>query len=405
MINKLLCCWVFLMCIFGGAHVNAQQQGLFILKKDGDIFTGASQTDKYLPLLTGKRVALLINQTSVIDSTSLLDVLLKKGINVVKIFTPEHGFRGFAEAGETVKNDTDKATRLPIISLYGNTKKPTKTHLANVDVVVYDLQDVGVRFYTYISTMQYAMEACAENNKQFMILDRPNPNGYYVDGPVLDTSLRSFVGMQPIPIVYGMTAGEYAKMLVGEAWFKNAQKLDLTVIPCVNYDHQILYQLPVPPSPNLRGMAAIYCYPSICLFEGTVVSVGRGTGTPFQVFGHPDFFGKTVFSFKPQTSLGGSAPLYAYRECYGQIVALTEQEALIIFRGRMKLMWLKRAYEWYPYKEKFFSPFFEKLAGTKELRKQIEQGMTEQEIVASWQPGINAFKQIRKKYLLYKDFE
>lgn len=405
MINKLLCCLVVLACFLGGSEVSAQGQSVFVLKKDGDIFTGATQTDKYLPLLSGKRVALLINQTSVIDSSSLLDVLLKKGVNVVKIFTPEHGFRGFAEAGEKVKNDTDKATKLPIISLYGNTKKPSKAHLANVDVVIYDLQDVGVRFYTYISTMQYAMEACAENGKQFMVLDRPNPNGYYVDGPVLDTSLRSFVGMQPVPIVYGMTSGEYAKMLVGEQWFKSAAKLDLTVIPCVNYDHQILYQLPVPPSPNLRNMAAIYCYPSICLFEGTVVSVGRGTGTPFQLFGHPDFYGKTGFSFKPLTSLGGQDPLYAYRECYGQIVALTEQEALMIFRGSMKIMWLKKAYDWYPYKEKFFNPFFEKLAGTKDLRKQIEQGMSEQDIVASWQPGIKKFKQIRKKYLLYKDFE
>ncbi len=398
-------CLLLVFCLSGIVPASAQQQ-VYILKKDGEVNTGSTQMDKYLPELEGKRVALITNQTSVVGTkTLLLDTLLSRGVHVVKIFTPEHGLRGMAGAGETVKNDTDAKTGLPIISLYGKLKKPTKAHLADVDIVVYDLQDVGVRFFTYISTLQYAMEACAEYGKKFMILDRPNPNGFYVDGPVLDTSLRSFVGMQPIPVVYGMTAGEYAKMLVGERWFKDADKLDLTVIPCVNYDHKVLYELPVVPSPNLRTMAAIYCYPSICLFEGTVVSVGRGTSNPFQQFGHPDFYGKTGYSFRPVPQLGGPEPLYAYRDCFGQIVALTDQEALTLLRGYMKTLWLVRAYGWYPYKEKFFNNFFEKLAGTKELRKQVEAGMSDEQIHATWQDGIRAFKQIRKKYLLYKDFE
>jgi uncharacterized protein YbbC (DUF1343 family) len=371
----------------------------------GGVIPGAWQVDSYLPMLKGKKVALLINQTSRVNDSLLLDTLIKRNVKIVKIFVPEHGFRGFAEAGEKVNNTKDEKTGLPIISLYGKNKKPTKADLANIDILVYDLQDVGARFYTYISTMQYAMEACAENNKKFIILDRPNPNGNYVDGPVLDTSLRSFVGMQPVPIVYGMTAGEYAKMLVGENWFKNAVKLKMEIVTCKNYDHTTWYSLPVPPSPNLRTMAAVYCYPSLCLFEGTVVSVGRGTASPFQQWGHPDFMGKTVYNFMPRTPLGGVEPLYAYRNCYGQIAAADENEAKMILRKSIRIFWLIRAYEWYPYKDKFFNTFFEKLAGTKDLRKQIEKGMDEGAIKATWQPGLAAFKQIRKKYLLYTDFE
>lgn len=370
-----------------------------------DVRPGATQTETYIPMLAGKRVGLIINQTSQIDSVSLLDTLLKRKVGVKKIFVPEHGFRGSAEAGETIVDGTDKKTGLPIISLYGKNKKPTKEQLKDIDVLVYDLQDVGARFYTYISTLQYAMEACAEYGKQLIVLDRPNPNGHYVDGPVLDVSQRSFVGMQPIPIVYGMTVGEYAQMLVGEKWFDGADKLDMKVIACKNYDHTTLYELPVNPSPNLRNMAAIYVYPSLCLFEGTVVSVGRGTAAPFQQFGHPDFINKTVYSFMPGRSIGGAEPMYANRNCYGQIAAANAQEAKVITRGSIRLFWLIRAYGWYPYKEKFFNDFFEKLAGTKELRKQIEKGMTEEEIKAMWQKDLTAFKQIRKKYLLYPDFE
>lgn len=370
-----------------------------------NVIPGAWRISEYLPKLKGKKVALLINQTSVIDSTSLLDTLLKKDIKVVKIFVPEHGFRGFSEAGEVVKDGNDKATGLPIVSLYGKNKKPQKAQLADVDLVIYDLQDVGARFYTYISTLQYMMEACAENGKKLMILDRPNPNGHYVDGPVLDIALRSFVGMQPIPIVYGMTAGEYARMLVGEKWFNGADKLDMTVIDCENYDHTVKYELPVNPSPNLRNMAAVYVYPSLCLFEGTVMSVGRGTSAPFQQWGHPDLFDKTLYSFTPGNTPGAPEVLYAYRKCYGQIAAIDGREATIITRNSIRLFWLIRAYQWYPYKDKFFNDFFEKLAGTKQLRKQVEEGLTEDQIKATWQDDLKAFKQIRKKYLLYKDFE
>ncbi|HEY9176999.1 MAG TPA: DUF1343 domain-containing protein [Flavipsychrobacter sp.] len=371
------------------------------------IYTGAENMDSYLPMLEGKRVALLINQTSVVgpQNTLLPDTLLKRGVNVVKIFAPEHGFRGKAEAGEKVSDEQDSKTGLPIISLYGSTKKPTEAHLADVDVLIYDIQDVGVRFYTYISTMQYAMEACAAYGTQIMILDRPNPNGFFVDGPVLDKSLKSFVGMQPVPIVYGMTAGEYAKMLVGEKWFAGADKLHMTVIPCEGYDHTAMYELPVNPSPNLRTMAAIYLYPSLCLFEGTDVSVGRGTKYPFQQFGHPSFKDYAMYGFMPNIADEGPDPLHAAKTCYGLMLATNTAEARMVGAGYVKVTWLLRAYKWYPNKDKFFNNFFEKLAGTKELRKQVEQGWSEEDIKATWQKDLDAFKQIRKKYLLYKDFE
>lgn len=370
------------------------------------VITGAARFQEYLHLLKGKRVALIINQTSLVNRTSLLDTLLAQNIEIVKVFTPEHGFRGAAGAGEKVDNEVDKKTGLPIVSLYGSSKKPKKADLNNVDILIYDLQDVGTRFYTYISTMQYAMEACAEYGKEFMVLDRPNPNGHYVDGPVLDMSLKSFVGMQPIPIVYGMTAGEYAKMLVGENWFNGSEKVKLTVIPCENYDHTVLYHLPVSPSPNLRTMAAIYSYPSLCFFEGTVVSVGRGTSMPFQQFGHPAFKNRTVYSFMPSIPFGkGPSPKLAGETCYGQVVAMNDEEGLMINGKGIKLIWLVKAYDWYPEKEKFFNSFFEKLAGTKELRKQIESGTSIVDIKKSWQKDLDVFKKIRKKYLLYKDFE
>lgn len=384
--------------------VNAQAQ-------DGEnqpvIITGAERMENYLPMLEGKRVALLINQTSVVGPQNVLlpDSLLKRGVNIVKIFAPEHGFRGKAEAGEKVSDEQDSKTGLPIISLYGSTKKPTEEHLADVDVLIYDIQDVGVRFYTYISTMQYAMEACAAYGKQIMILDRPNPNGFYIDGPVLDKSLKSFVGMQPVPIVYGMTPGEYAKMLVGEKWFAGADKLNMTVIPCEGYDHNTMYELPVNPSPNLRTMAAIYLYPSLCLFEGTDVSVGRGTKYPFQQFGHPSFKDHAMYGFMPNIADEGPDPLHAAKTCYGMMLATTTEEAKMVGAGYVKLTWLLRAYSWYPNKDKFFNNFFEKLAGTKELRKQVEQGWKEEDIKATWQKDLDAFKLTRKKYLLYKDFE
>lgn len=376
----------------------------FGLGKEGaGIVTGAVQINAYLPLLQHKNVGVIINQTSVVGTTSLLDTLIKSGVHVVKIFVPEHGFRGTADAGAHIKNDVDVTTGLPVISLYGNNKKPSREQLSNVDVLIYDLQDVGVRFYTYISTLQYAMEACIENDKQLVVLDRPNPNGSYVDGPVLDTTFRSFVGMQPIPVVYGMTAGEYALLLKGEHWIKNADKLSIKVIACKQYNHSMRYDLPVAPSPNLKSMAAVYLYPSLCLFEGTVVSVGRGTDRPFQQWGHPDFKGRTTYSFTPESTVGASKPLLAGQDCYGQLVATDADIAFRQVNNRFDLSYLIKAYQWCPKKDTFFNSFFEKLSGVYILRKQIEQGMTADQIRATWQPGIASFKKIRKKYLLYAE--
>jgi len=369
------------------------------------ILTGAEQTDKYLPELEGKKVALLINQTSVIGHRLLLDVLLEHKIKVVKIFVPEHGFRGTSDAGAHIDNAVDKESGLPVISLYGSNKKPTAEQLKDVDILIYDLQDVGVRFYTYISTLQYAMEACADNGKKIMILDRPDPNGFYVDGPVLDKMQRSFVGMQPVPVVYGMTPGEYANMLVGENWLNATGRLNLEVIACSNYDHSKKYELPVPPSPNLRTMAAIYLYPSLCFFEGTPISVGRGTDKPFQQWGHPDFKEKAGHFFVPRTTTGASKPLYEGQDCYGKLLARDASEALDKTKGQINIEWLVQAYHWYPDRDKFFTDFFEKLAGTTQLREQVDEGLTASEIHASWQKDIDTFKKIRKKYLLYPDFE
>lgn len=374
-----------------------------------EIITGAERIDAYMPMLQGKRVALLINHTSIVgpQKTLLPDTLLKKGINIVKILAPEHGFRGEAEAGEKVKDGIDQKTGLPVISLYGKTKKPTKAQLSDVDIVVYDIQDVGARFYTYISTMQYAMEACAEYGKEFVVLDRPNPNGFYVDGPVLDEEMKSFVGMQPIPIVYGMTAGEYAKMLVGEKWFSGAEKLKLTVIPCEGYDHSMKYQLPVNPSPNLRNMAAVYLYPTLCLFEGTDISVGRGTKFPFQHFGHPSFKEEAMYGFMPNVNENGPDPLHVAESCYGLMLALDGETADRIIKATYKTDFIRKAYYWWDDddKENFFNSFFDKLAGTKELRKQIVQKWSDADIRESWQIKLNGFKKIRKKYLLYEDFD
>jgi len=374
-------------------------------KAASPVVPGAYMMDQYLQLLGGKRVALLINQTARVGEQLLLDTLLKRKVNIVKVFVPEHGFRGTADAGAHIKNDTDPSTGLPVISLYGDNKKPKKEQLKDVDVVIYDLQDVGARFYTYISSLEYLMEACAEHKKQLIVLDRPNPNGHYVDGPVLERSQRSFVGMQRIPVVYGMTAGEYAKMLLGEKWIDDEEDLDMKVIPCGNYDHTTRYELPVAPSPNLRTMEAIYLYPALCFFEGTVVSVGRGTEFPFQQWGHPAFKGKTDYFFVPKSTSGASKPVLQGEKCYGRLLARTPGQALELTAKGLDLSSLIEAYNWYPDKDKFFNSFFEKLAGTEELRKQIRSGMTAAQIRQSWQKDLAAFKSIRKKYLLYKDFE
>ncbi len=369
---------------------------------------GAAQINAYLPLLKGQRVALLINQTSRIGNENLLDALRRNGVEVVRIFTPEHGFRGTADAGAYVASGKDAQTGLPVVSLYGNNKKPKAADLKDVDMVIYDLQDVGVRFYTYISSLEYLMEACAENGKKLLVLDRPNPNGFYVDGPVLLPQYKSFVGMQPIPVVYGMTAGEYAKMLLGEGWAKGCKSLDLTVVPCKDYDHTMTYDLPVPPSPNLKDPVAVLLYPSLCFFEGTPVSVGRGTETPFQIWGHPTFKNAPaagLISFTPKPTTGASAPPYNGQTCYGYRPATTVKEARAFIGNRLRLQPLLTAYGLYGEKASFFNSFFEKLAGTEDLRRQINQGMTEAQIWAKWDPEIAKFKKIRKKYLLYPDFE
>lgn len=366
------------------------------------ITTGAANIGAYLPLLENKKVAMLINQTSQINSVLLPDTLLQLGVNVVKIFSPEHGFRGLADAGAKVKDGIDSATGIPVISLYGKNKKPTPEQLKGVDVVIYDLQDVGVRFYTYISSLEYLIEACAAQNKELIILDRPNPLGNIIDGPVLEKSQKSFVGMQPIPVVYGMTVGEYAKMIIGEKWV-NSKNLSYTVIPCANYTHNSIYELPVAPSPNLKNMTAIYLYPSLCFFEGTEISLGRGTEYPFQQYGHPDFKGKYTHTFMPQSVTGATNPPLKDQLCYGEMVATTPQEALAAIDGKLQIKWLITAYQNFEDKENFFlkNNFINKLAGNITLKQQIIDNLSEEAIRASWEKDLEAFKKIREQYLMY----
>lgn len=401
------------------------------------IATGADQMDLYLPLLQGQSVAVFANPTSMVGYTHLVDTLLKKGIHIQKIFSPEHGFRGDADAGDKVGDQTDPATGIPVISLYGSKTKPSAADLADVDVMLFDIQDVGVRFYTYIASLQRYLEAAIENNRPLIILDRPNPNGFYVDGPVLDTKFRSFVGMQPIPVVYGMTIGEYAKMLVGEQWLdpavvgqlntihainQSANRIDsllatlrkqpvnihlndfrLVVIPCRNYTHKSRYVLPVKPSPNLPDMQAVYLYPSLCFFEGTPVSLGRGTPLPFQQFGHPSF-PPTGYDFTPRSMPGAHNPPQLGQLCNGY--DLSKINVAKEIGNRMTLKWVLKAYALFPDKVHFFNgngSMFDRLAGTAILQEQIRQGLTEEDIRKSWEPALSNFKKIRKKYLLYAD--
>ena len=368
------------------------------------IIVGAARLDQYLPLLRGKRVGILTNQTALVGDTHVVDTLLKKHVQIVRIFGPEHGFRGNADAGAPVANDTDQKTGIPVVSLYGRHNKPTPAELADIDVMLYDIQDVGVRFYTYINSMQLFMEAAAENHKKLIILDRPDPNGFYVDGPVLEKKFYSGVGMQPIPIVYGMTIGEYARMLAGEHWLNNPNmKPDLVVIPCLNYTHDSLYTLPVKPSPNLPNMASVYLYPSLCLFEGTYCSVGRGTKHPFQLFGHPSF-PAGLYTFVPESTEGAIHPKLEGQACHGYLVAVAAKEALQQVNRRIQLKWVMTAYRLSPDKRDFFTSYFNKLAGTDQLMQQIKDGWGEKKIRQSWEPALTAFKRIRKKYLLYPDF-
>lgn len=357
----------------------------------------ASNISAYLSKLKNKRVGLVVNQTSMVGNTHLVDTLQKLKINIVKIFGPEHGFRGIADAGEHIDNGKDVKTGILVVSLYGNNKKPTAEQLKDIDILVFDIQDVGARFYTYISTLHYVMEACAESNKSLLILDRPNPNGHYVDGPVLKEGFESFVGMDKIPIVHGMTVGEYALMLNGEKWLKNGVQCAIEIIKVENYDHQKSYAPPIPPSPNLRDLSAIYLYPSLCLFEGTPISVGRGTDFPFKVFGHPLI--KSTFLFIPSPKQGATLPLLNGQKCYGTSF-LNESEADLKTMG-FSLKYLIESYQAFPNKETFFNDFFNKLAGNSDLAKQIKEGKTEAEIRESWQNDLNQYKLIRAKYLLY----
>jgi uncharacterized protein YbbC (DUF1343 family) len=372
--------------------------------KDRKFKTGAENFESYLPLLKDKCVGIITNQTGILSKEKhLVDFLLEQNINLQKIYAPEHGFRGTADAGELIVDGKDTKTNLPIISLYGNNKKPKPEQLEGIDILVFDLQDVGARFYTYISSLHYVMEACAENNIPLLVLDRPNPNGTIIDGPILEKEYTSFVGMHEIPVLHGMTIGEYAKMINGEKWLNPSTssglelKCDLTVIPCLNYSHDMKYSLPVKPSPNLPNDQSINLYASLCFFEGTNVSLGRGTEKQFQIYGSP-FLPESEFdfSFTPKPNFGAKDPVHNGKVCFGE--DLTEIRKV----HRLELKWLLKAYENTADKTVFFTDFFTKLAGTKKLREQIEAGMTEKEIRKTWQEGLEQFKEVRGKYLIYE---
>jgi uncharacterized protein YbbC (DUF1343 family) len=366
-----------------------------------NIMVGAAQTDQYVPQLKKKIVALVVNQTSTIGKTHLVDSLQKAGVIIQCIFAPEHGFRGNASAGTHVSSGKDEKTGIKIVSLYGSHKKPTADDLKGIDQVVFDIQDVGVRFYTYISTMHYVMEACAENKIPMMVLDRPNPNGHYIDGPVLDTAFRSFVGMHTIPLVHGCTVGEIAKMINGEAWLKGKMKCELTVITCKNYTHAMPYVLPIKPSPNLQTQSSIYLYPSLGLFEGTVVSIGQGTDKPYQCFGMPDL-GWGNLKYRPYSIPGvAEKPKFMGFECVGFDLTWYGYEKAR-YDSALNLNWLILMYRSSTDKTKFFNNFFDTLAGTNQLRLQIIAGKTLNDIKQSWQKDLTSYKQMRLKYLLYE---
>lgn len=372
------------------------------------IRTGAEQTEKYLPYLKGKRIGMVVNPTSVIGKETSVDSLLKLGVNIVKIFGPEHGFRGNASAGIHVNDAIDAKTGIKAVSLYGKHSTPTKEDLADVDLMIFDIQDVGVRFYTYINTLQHVMEACAAENKEVLILDRPNPNGFYIDGPILDPKLVSGIGLQAIPIVHGLTVGEYAQMLNGEGWLKNKVKCKIKIITVENYNHDLPYDLPVKPSPNLNTQQSILLYPTLCLFEGTYLSQGRGTQFPFTVLGAPALKGKYDFSFTPKSIKGmAETPLHQNKACYGMDLR-TYDVAKIRKDKALNLNWLIELYNAYPNKADFFNfklstqmGNFDKLSGDYGLKQQIIAGKSEKEIRASWEPGLTRYKTMRQQYLLY----
>jgi uncharacterized protein YbbC (DUF1343 family) len=360
---------------------------------------GANQIELYKSIIEGKSVAVLANQTSMIGSTHLVDKLLSLGINIKVIFAPEHGFRNLADAGEIISNGKDPETGIPLISLYGSHLKPTAQDLAGIDIVIFDIQDVGTRFYTYISTLHYLLESCAENHVKCLVLDRPNPNGFYFDGNILDTAYSSFVGMDPVPVVHGMTVGEYAGVINGEGWLINGEKCDLIVIKCKNYSHKTLYDLPFKPSPNLPNQTSVYLYPSICFFEGTVVSLGRGTSFPFQVFGSPELPDRG-FSFIPESVAGAKNPPLLGIRCFGTDLRDAVKKKLVP-KPELNLDWLIGAYNDFPQKDKFFTSYFDVLAGGPLLRDQIQKGMTSKQIRETWKEGLARFSKIRERYLLY----
>jgi uncharacterized protein YbbC (DUF1343 family) len=391
------------------------------------ITPGAERLNVYVPMLKGKRIGIFANQTSMVGNTHLVDTLKKLGVNIKVIFGPEHGFRGNASAGEHVENVPDEKTGIPVVSLYGSKRRPSAEDLKDIDILIFDIQDVGVRFYTYISSLEDYMEAAFENSKPLLILDRPNPNGFYVDGPVLDKKYRSFIGMQSVPVVYGMTIGEYAMLIAGERWLsdKANRKYDFyrttnnsadtpfhfLVIKCANYTHQSRYSLPVRPSPNLPEMQSTYLYPSTCFFEGTALSEGRGTPKPFLVFGHPSL-PNNLYAFTPQPNEGAKSSKHYGKVCYGWNLSGTAEETLKKIDGKIQLKWLLEAYRLFPDKDSFFllpqsgkpeDYFFTKLAGNTELMQQIKAGKTEAQIKKSWEPALSEFKKIRKKYLMYED--
>lgn len=365
------------------------------------LILGAERLDLLLPALENKTAGLVINHSSLINYKHLVDTLLALNVCVARLFAPEHGFRGVGEAGEKIYNGIDPRTGLPVISLYGKIKKPRPEDLAGLDVVVFDIQDVGARFYTYITTLFYVLEACAENQIPVIILDRPNPNGHLVDGPVLDMRLSSFVGIAPLPIAHGCTVGELAKMFVGEGWIRKASDLKLEIIPCINYDHSTIYEPPVRPSPNLPNLRSVLLYPSLCLFEGTVVSVGRGTATPFQYIGHPAF-PDSSFYFVPRPNEGAKSPLFQFKYCYGFDLSGIPIDSLQQ-QNELQLEWLLDFYWKYPDKENFFlkNGFFDLLAGTDSFRKFIEDGCTAEEIRATWKWDLEYYRNIRQRYLIY----
>ncbi len=429
---------LFITCLLLAVLVDGQN------KKPARILPGAERLDVYLPLLKGKRVGIFANQTSMVGNTHLVDTLRKSGIDIKVIFGPEHGFRGTADAGEKVANYVDEKTGIPVVSLYGSKRKPAAEDVKEVDVLVFDIQDVGVRFYTFISSLESYMEAAVEFKKPLIVLDRPNPNGHYVDGPVLDMKYKSFVGMRPVPIVYGMTIGEYANMLWNEFFNipevkkslhelvddsnkksseplsdqkikdlkTSIESIQLKIISCSNYTHKTKYILPDRPSPNLPNIQSIYLYPSTCFFEGTVLSEGRGTNKQFQVFGHPSL-PNNLYSFTPHPNEGAKNSKLYGQLCYGWDLSGTPEEVSRKVDNKVQLKWLMEAYKLFPEKEKFFilpktgkmeESFFNKLAGNNELWQQIRDGKSEAEIRASWEPALSEFKKLRKKYLLYEDF-